>query len=495
MSEPSPKSQAPSPEPRAPRSLDLVRVAIVGRPNVGKSALFNRMVGRRVAIVHDKPGVTRDRIAAQVERDGRLYEFLDTGGIGLAEEGAAQGIPDAVRFQADLGVSVADVVFFVVDAQEGLVPLDREVADQLRKFSKPVWLLVNKMDHEKHEDLDAEFMALGLEPEFPVSAVHGRGIDPIWNQLREVAAGGMAGPDADLSMGATRLAVVGRPNVGKSTLINRLLGAERVIVSNVPGTTRDAVDIPMQVEGQSYVLIDTAGIRHQRRLDSSVEVFSKMRSEQSIKRCDIAVIVIDPLLGMTRQDKMIAGFVQEQKKPCMIVVNKWDLNEEKVGGRRRRTSSKSEFEANVRREAHFLDYAPILFTSALQGYRAENLWGWISKIDRARRKQIATGPLNRIFTRAAAKLPAPIRGGKRLKIYYVIQRPEASVPTFVLFVNSKRVFDESYGRFLRNSLREEEEYLGCPIIFELREKGREKRPSERKGHGTRRRDSGLSDYL
>ncbi len=482
----------PNPESQDAAGVDLVRVAIVGRPNVGKSALFNRMAGRRISIVHDKPGVTRDRIAVQVERNGRIYELIDTGGIGLPEEGATHGIPEAVRLQADLGIEVADVVFFVVDSQEGLMPLDREIAGQLRRFSKPVWLIVNKMDHEKHETLDVEFTALGLETEFPVSAVHGRGIGPLWDRLEEVSAGATAGPRSELSKHATRLAVVGRPNVGKSTLINRLLGAERVIVSETPGTTRDAVDIPIQAGGRSYVLIDTAGIRHQRRLSSSVEVFSKMRAEQSVQRCDVAVIVIDALMGMTRQDKMIGGFIQEEKKPCMIVVNKWDLNEEKVGGRKRRTISKSEYEKNLRMEAHFLDYAPILFTSALQGYRSENLWSWIGKIDRFRHKQIATGPLNRIFTRAAAKLPAPIRGGRRLKIYYVIQKPDAPVPTFVLFINEKKLMDESYGRYLRNSIRREEEFLGCPIVFELREKSREKRGRERKRPV---KGEGITDYF
>lgn len=486
----------PKPETKSPKLLDLVRIAIVGRPNVGKSALFNRMVGRRIAIVHDKPGVTRDRISAQVQRDGRIYEFIDTGGIGLPEEGAEHGIPDAVKLQADLGISVADVVFFVVDAQEGLVPLDREIAGQLRRHSKPVWLLVNKMDHEKHDELDIEFTALGFDTEFPVSAVHGRGINPIWDRLNDVAAVGSAGPEADLSADAARLAIVGRPNVGKSTLINRLLGAERVIVSDLPGTTRDAVDVPIVVGGRPYILIDTAGIRHQRRLSSSVEVFSKMRSEQSIKRCDVAVIVVDALLGMTRQDKMIAGFIQEEKKPCMIVVNKWDLNEEKVGGRARRTISKSEYEKNLRSEVHFLDYAPILFTSALQGYRAENLWSWITKIDRSRRVQIATGPLNRIFTKATAKLPAPSRiGGRRLKIYYVIQKPDASVPTFILFVNEKKLFDESYGRYLRNSIRKEEEYLGCPIIFEFREKSGSHKARERNKRQDKPAAEGMTDYF
>ena len=481
-----------------PKPLDLVRVAIVGRPNVGKSALFNRMAGRRIAIVHDKPGVTRDRIAAQLERDGRIYEFIDTGGIGLPEDGAAHGIPEAVRLQADLGVEVADVVFLVVDAQEGLVPLDREIAGQLRRTSKPIWLIVNKMDHEKHETLDVEFTALGLETEFPISAVHGLGIGPVWDRLGEVSAGGTAGPEALFSKHATRLAVVGRPNVGKSTLITRLLGAERVIVSETPGTTRDAVDVPIQAGGRAYVLIDTAGIRHQRRLSSSVEVFGKMRSQQSIERCDVAVIVIDALLGMTRQDKMIGGFIQEENKPCMIVVNKWDLNEEKVGGRKRRTISKSEYEKNLRADAHFLDYAPILFTSALQGYRAENLWSWIGRIDQARRRQIATGPLNRIFSRAQAKLPAPIRGGRRLKIYYVIQKPDAPVPTFALFINERKLMDESYGRYLRNSIRREEPFLGCPIVFELRGKNRDAKSRESR-MGTRKAKSaaggGMTDYL
>jgi GTP-binding protein len=471
-----------------------VRVAIVGRPNVGKSALFNRMVGRRIAIVHDKPGVTRDRIASQVERDGRVYEFIDTGGIGLPEEGASKGIPEAVRLQADLGVRIADVVFFVVDAQEGLVPLDRQLALELRRAAKPVWLLVNKVDHEKHEGYDIEFSALGFDPEFAVSAVHGLGFSGVWEELGKVEAGGDAPEDRDIARRATKLAVVGRPNVGKSTLINRLLGAERVIVSETAGTTRDAVDVPIEAGGRHYVLIDTAGIRHQRRLSSSVEVFGKMRSQESIKRCNIAVIVIDAIAGVTRQDKMIGGFIQESGKPCMIVVNKWDLNEEKIDGRRRRTLSRSEYEKNLRIEVPFLEYAPVLFTSALQGYRAENLWQWIGKIDHARRCQLATGPLNRIFTRAQAKLPAPIRGGRRLKIYYAIQKPGAPVPTFVLFINEHKLMDESYGRYLRHSIRKEEDFLGCPILFEFREKHREGRGKER---GKKREDRGrdMSDYL
>ena len=388
-------------------------IAIVGRPNVGKSALFNRIAGRRIAIVHDQPGVTRDRVSAEAEWHGRPFSLVDTGGIGLLRgEKAPNLIAQAALDQVQLALDAANVIIVVVNVQEGVVPLDREVAERLRQSGKPVLLAANKVDTSRAEARADEFAELGFDRIFPVSAIHDRGIStlmqtavallpPVSNIEFQVSASQTgdeaekpetAGPRAEPS--PLKLAIVGRPNVGKSSVINALTRSERLIVSPIPGTTRDAVDVPFEVETdgvrQKYILIDTAGIRKGRRIGDSIEFFSVKRSEDSIARCDIAVFVLDAEAGITEQDKKIGGKILEERKACIVVVNKWDLFEEGVRKAReeeiaRRTSKArrrdeprvmttlAEFAQWVQEHLFFLDFAPVIFTSAKSGFHLDRL--------------------------------------------------------------------------------------------------------------------------
>ncbi|MCC7517565.1 MAG: ribosome biogenesis GTPase Der [Verrucomicrobiae bacterium] len=461
-----------------------LRVAIVGRPNVGKSALFNRLVRRHLAIVHDQPGVTRDRVAETVWREGLAFEFVDTGGFGLREAPeTSREIAEAVRRQAEAAIASSDVLLFVVDGQTGLEPLDQEVAARLRKSGKRVWLGVNKLDQTKHDARATEFHELGFETMFLLSATHGRGVSSLWNALAEAAAGN--GPEtaaASVEERPPRVAVVGRPNVGKSSLVNRLLGEERVIVSETPGTTRDAVDLEVAVGERRYVLVDTAGVRHKRRIHTHVEMWSRHRAEKSVARAQVALLLISAPDGPTRQDCEIASIIAERRKPCLLIVNKWDLNESlekkapteegRSGVRtvRRRAVPKSEYEKALRARMPFLEHAPVIFVSALEGYHAPQIWRWVATVLEQSRRRLTTGALNRVIGRAQERRQPPMRQGKRLKIYYAVQKADASVPTFVLFVNQRRLWQESYGRYLANRIREVEPLTGCPIIFELREK-------------------------
>ncbi len=336
-------------------------VAIVGRPNVGKSALFNRLVGRNIAIVHDQPGITRDRLAALSSKGRRPFTVWDTGGIGGAGE---TELTTQVRGAADSAMRESDVILFIVDAQAGLNPIDQELAKLLRKSKSPVVLVVNKIDHEKHEDLDADFARLGFDNSIPISAAHGRGI----NDLLEVVDGllpetQVQNPGSENEDSPTSLAIVGRPNAGKSSLINSILRDARTIVSELPGTTRDAVDILYERSGEKFLLIDTAGMRQRSKHSTSVEVFSVMRAERTIRRADLCVLVIDLTSGVTSQDKKIAGLIQESEKPCLIVLNKWDLVKPKSGGQK----AIGRAITDVRERLFFLEYAPVLVASALTG--------------------------------------------------------------------------------------------------------------------------------
>jgi GTP-binding protein len=495
----------------------MKRVVIVGRPNVGKSALLNRLAGRSVAIVHDQPGVTRDRIRATVERNSRSYEFIDTGGIGLFETAATpRVIARAVENQVQAAIAAADIILMVVDGLEGLRPLDEEIASMLRKGGKPTWLVVNKLDLARHEDGATEFAQLGMQPVFHISAAHGRGIESLWDALeaRNTATEADLLPQkvgrftpiaAHAANPLPRIAVVGRPNVGKSSLINRLVGDERLIVSEVPGTTRDSIDLEVELHGRPYVLTDTAGIRQKRKIRSSVEMYSRHWTERSIQGCDIALLMLDAVDGPTRQDREIAGLILQYHKPCIILVNKWDLNETREPSRgktsARRIVSRSEYEKCLRGSLPFLDYAPVLFISALQGYHASIIWKLIEEINAARRTRFTTGALNRTFTRAQDRLPPPMRHGLRLKIYYATQKVGMATPTFVLFINQARFWVNSYERYLMNQLRRENPLTGCPIVFELREhqarierqrtepvnKGTARSTERRRGYGGRRR--------
>ncbi|HEX4667215.1 MAG TPA: ribosome biogenesis GTPase Der, partial [Chthoniobacterales bacterium] len=404
------------------------QVAIVGRPNVGKSALFNRLVGRNIAIVHDQPGITRDRISAPSRRG--QFVVWDTGGIGGHGE---TELLQEVRAAADAAMREADLILFTVDAQQGLSPIDQELARLLRRSQRPVILVVNKIDHPKHEDLDVDFQRLGFDA-ISISAAHGRGIDSLVEAIERLL------PESEIrnqesEIPPLSLAIVGRPNVGKSSLINAILSDRRAIVSSLPGTTRDAVDIAYRRGADEFLLIDTAGIRPRGKHSSSVEVFSVMRSERTIRRADLCVLVIDATSGVTAQDKKIATLMQKAHKPSLIVVNKWDLVKPERGAKETLARVLQE----TRERLFFLPYAPILVASALTGENVDRLFSAIRKIRRAARERLSTGVLNRLLREAFAANPPPTIANKRLKLFYATQargkeEKALATPEFVLFV-------------------------------------------------------------
>lgn len=443
-----------------------MNIAIAGRPNVGKSALFNRIAGRRIAIVHGQPGITRDRISAKCEIGGKTFRLWDTGGIVGAGE---TQLTDEVRASAELAMAESDLILLVVDGQDGVNPMDRELARLIRKLHKPVLLLVNKIDDPKHEPRADEFSALGFEDVFPISAAHGRGVPELLEKIENFL------PAADLKAQISNLthpiavAILGRPNAGKSSLINALLGDRRAIVSEIPGTTRDAVDIEYEREGKRFLFIDTAGIRARSKHSSSVEVFSVMRAEKTITRADICVLVIDAAEGIKAQDRRIAALIQKARKACVIVLNKWDL----VRTRRKQRQIMEDAIANARAELFFIDYAPVLVTSALTGEHADKIFKMIERIRRAARAHIGTGKLNRALRAAFAANPPPMVKGKRLKLFYATQSSgnesrEFAPPEIVLFVNSPRLLPQPYARFLEAKIRELEPYPGLPILLTCR---------------------------
>jgi GTPase len=478
-------------------------IAIVGRPNVGKSALFNRIVGRRIAIVHDQPGVTRDRISAEAEWHGRAFTLVDTGGLGLLRrEKAGDVIIQAAMEQVDLAIESANVIILVVNVQEGIVPLDREVTEKLRCSGKPVLVAVNKVDTSRAEKGLDEFSQLGFDNLFPVSAIHGEGI----NDLMDAAVAALppevssvqssvfseeppgAGPleTENLKLKtALKLAVVGRPNVGKSSIINALTQSARVIVSPVPGTTRDAIDVPFEVETdgvrQPYVLIDTAGMRKTRRVDDSVEFFSVQRAVDSIARSDITVLVLDAEAGITEQDKKIADKIVEARRACIVVVNKWDLvaesvrraREEEIGRRHRKErregqgkelSTLGEFGQWVQDKLFFLDYAPVIFTSATSGFNLDRLLEAVRYVAAQLQQKIPTAILNRTLRDAVDRRQPVSEAGHRLKFFYATQVRQAP-PTFLLFVNRDELFSDQYKKHLAGQLRRAFGYEGCPIVL------------------------------
>jgi GTP-binding protein len=441
-----------------------MNIAIVGRPNVGKSALFNRIAGRRIAIVHGQPGITRDRISAKCEIGGKTFKLWDTGGIVGAGETQLTG---EVRASAELAMKESDLILFVVDGQDGLNPMDRELARLVRKLHKPVLLLVNKIDDPKHQSRADEFSALGFENVFPISAAHGLGIHELLEKIDNFLPASSI--NHQRSTINHRIAIVGRPNAGKSSLINALLRDRRTIVSEVPGTTRDAVDIEYEHEGKRYLFIDTAGIRARSKHSSSVEVFSVMRAEKTITRADICVLVIDAAEGIKAQDRRIAASIQKARKACVIVLNKWDL----VRGHLKQRQIMEKAIANARAELFFIDYAPVLVTSALTGEDADRIFKMIERIRRAARAHIGTGKLNRALRAAFASNPPPMVKGKRLKLFYATQSGgdqsrEFAPPEIVLFVNSPRLLTQPFARFLEAKIRELELYPGLPILLTCR---------------------------
>ena len=474
-------------------------IAIVGRPNVGKSALFNRIVGRRIAIVHDQPGVTRDRVMAEAEWRGRPFTLVDTGGIGLMRrEKASDVITKAAIEQVNLALDAANVIILVVNVQEGIVPLDREVAQRLRQSGKPILLAVNKVDTAKAEPGVAEFTGLGFDKILPVTAIHGEGIEALMDAatallppMAESSAVSVEGTEEGAETAGDvqkteplKLAIVGRPNVGKSSIINALTKSERVIVSPIPGTTRDAVDVPFEVETdgvrQKYILIDTAGMRKSRSVDDSIEFFSVKRSEDSIARSDITIMVIDVEQGITEQDKKIADRIVEERRACIVVINKWDLmddsvrkaREEEIERRNKGVAKQgpnvmttlSEFGEWVQEKLFFLDYAPVIFTSAKSGFQLERLLEAVRYVAAQLQQKVPTAILNRTLQDAVERRQPISSVGHRLKFYYATQVRQAP-PTFLLFVNRDELFSPQYKKHLADSLRTAFGYEGCPIIL------------------------------
>ena len=433
-------------------------VAIVGRPNVGKSTFFNQMVGRRIAIVEDTPGVTRDRVYADCEWQNYKFTLIDTGGI---DPNSDDPLLSQMRRQAEIAIETCDVILFFVDGKTGMTADDEDVADMLRKSGKPVMLVVNKIDNVKAMDNIYEFYNLGIGDPIGVSSVNLLNFGDLLEALCKL----FPDPDAEEEdIGAIQIAVVGKPNVGKSSLVNRILGEDRVMVSDIAGTTRDAIDTRFTDEdGQDYVIIDTAGIRRKRAIEyQSLERFSIVRALAAIDRCDVALMLIDATQGVTEQDSKIAGYVDEKGKAAIIVINKWDAVEKD-------TKTMDKFIKEVRENLKFMAYAPILFISALTGQRVNKVLEAVRAAHAEATKRITTGLLNDILTDAQAALQPPATSGRRLKIYYATQQG-VQPPTFVMFVNDQTLMHFSYERYLEKQFRKAFGFEGTPLKFILRER-------------------------
>ncbi|MGI6737412.1 MAG: ribosome biogenesis GTPase Der [Anaerovoracaceae bacterium] len=434
-------------------------VAVVGRPNVGKSTLFNRLIGRRLAIVEDTPGVTRDRIYAEADWSGREFAVLDTGGI---EPASTEPIPSRMREQAQTAMETADVVLFLVDGREGLTAADREVAEMLRRRAERVILVVNKVDKNELPDHFYDFYELGLGEPVPVSAANMMGL----GDLLDLVVAHFPGGDAEKDEDRVAVAVIGRPNVGKSSLINELLGEERVIVSDIAGTTRDAIDTPLEWEGSRFTLIDTAGIRRSSRVHENVEHYSVVRAIAAIERSDVCLVMIDGSEGLTEQDKKIAGLAHEAGKGIVLVVNKWDLVKKETG-------TMQEFRRRLAREMGFLSYAPSIFISVQQHQRVEQVLGMAQVVAENRALRVPTGRLNSLIADAVMMKQPPADKGRRLKIYYAAQIG-VKPPLFSFQVNARRLMHFSYARYLENRIRDAFGFEGTSIKFVFREKGEKK---------------------
>ena len=433
-------------------------VAIVGRPNVGKSMLFNKLIGKRLAIVEDTPGVTRDRIYGECEWVGRKFMLVDTGGI---EPRTDDQILTFMREQAQIAIDHADVIIFLTDIKTGLTASDQEVATMLLKSGKPIVLAVNKMDSTGTLDPDYyEFYNLGMGDPVAVSAVHGHGTGDLLDRCIEYFP-----PDdgEDEEDDTIKVAVIGKPNVGKSSLVNRILGQERVIVSNVAGTTRDAIDSYFENETGKYVFIDTAGMRKKSKVDESIERYSVLRATMAIDRADVCLIMIDATEGVTEQDTKVAGLAHEAGKACIIVVNKWDLVE-KDG------KTMDHMREDIRRDLAYMTYAPVLFISAATGQRVPRLFELINYVNQQACTRITTGMLNNVLEDAQTRVQPPTDKGRRLKIYYMTQ-VGVKPPHFVVFCNDARLFHFSYRRYLENCIRNVFGLEGTPIVLTVRERG------------------------
>ena len=433
-------------------------IAIVGRPNVGKSMLFNKLVGQRLSIVEDTPGVTRDRLYAEAEWCGRKFDLVDTGGI---EPSADSQILAFMRQQAEIAIQNATVIIFLCDIKTGLTASDQEVANMLLRSRKPVVLAVNKMDQVGHTNPDIyEFYNLGLGDSIPVSAVHGHGTGDLLDACFEhFPPEEEETPEDDV----IKVAVIGKPNVGKSSLVNRILGEERVIVSEMAGTTRDAVDSYFENKKGKYLFIDTAGMRKKSKVDDRIEKFSVLRATMAIERCDVCLIMIDANEGVTEQDTKVAGLAHEAGKACIIVVNKWDSIEKD-------DKTMDRMRADVRRDLSYMTYAPVLFISALTGQRVDRLFDLINYVNDQASLRVTTGMLNTVLADATARVQPPTDKGRRLKIYYMTQ-VGIKPPHFVIFCNDAQLFHFSYQRYLENQIRSTFGLEGTPVRLTIRQKG------------------------
>ncbi len=435
-------------------------VAIVGRPNVGKSTFFNKIAGRRIAIVEDTPGVTRDRVYADCEWQNHAFTLIDTGGI---DPNSTDPLLRQMRYQAEIAIETCDVILFFTDGRQGMTADDETVADMLRKSGKPVILVVNKIDHPGMMDEIYDFYSLGVGDPIGVSSINMLNFGDLLDMICQRFPHEIEEEEGDKPV---EIAVVGRPNVGKSSLVNRILGQERVMVSDIAGTTRDAIDTRFTDNGEDFVIIDTAGIRRKRAIEyQSLERFSVVRSLAAIDRCDVAVLLVDAEQGVTEQDTKIAGYIDEQGKAAVILVNKWDAVEKETG-------TLEKMEKTVREGLKFMPYAPILFISALTGQRVQKVMDAVRAVYRQTTRRVTTGLLNDVLADAQAAFQAPSMSGRRLKIYYATQSG-TKPPTFSFFINDEKLMHYSYERYLENQLRKAFGFEGTPIRFELKEKKRE----------------------
>lgn len=460
-----------------PKSL----VALVGRPNVGKSTLFNRLAEERLAVVDEIPGTTRDRLMTEAHWAGKDFFIVDTGGIdptqtaqGRSQQPLSVGSADfieQIRFQAEIAIQEADAVLFVTDAESGVTPADQEVAQILRRAQRdrngepwpPVLLVVNKADSPARRAEVYQFYELGMGEPYPISALHGTGTGDLLDAL--VAAFPSQGEEEEDE--TVRIAIVGKPNVGKSSLLNRLLGEERAIVSPIPGTTRDAIDTHLEFDGLPITLIDTAGIRRRGKIEPGVEKYSVLRSLHAIERASVALLMVDATSGLTAQDSHIAGFILEAWKSVVVLVNKWDAVEKD-------SQSMERFTQHVRQELNFLPYVPVLFISAKTGQRVDQVLPLALRVHEERLVRMPTGQLNQILQKAQDQHPAPSHAGKQLRIYYGTQ-VRSDPPTFLIYVNDPSLAHFTYLRYLENRLRESYNYLGTPIRLVMRPRPRESR--------------------
>ncbi|HAV78924.1 MAG TPA: ribosome biogenesis GTPase Der [Anaerolineae bacterium] len=441
-------------------------VALVGRPNVGKSTLFNRLVGERMAIVHDTPGTTRDRLFGEAEWNGRTFHVVDTGGIDPTHGGKSPLSIDSVDFiedirsQAQVAISEADVVLFINDVETGVTGPDLEVADILRRSQKkledgsffpPIFVVVNKAENQERRDMAPLFYELGLGDPIAISAVHGTST----GDLLDLVVAAFPEEDAEAEDESVKIAIVGKPNAGKSSLLNKLVGKERAIVSEIAGTTRDATDTKIEVDGLEVTLIDTAGIRRRGKIEPGVEQFSVLRAFKAIERADVALLMIDATTGITSQDAHIAGFVLDQWKSCVVIVNKWDAIEKD-------SFTMEDYTRKIRADLNFMDYVPLLFISAKTGQRVETVLPMALRVQEERLARLTTSKINSVIHKAQDAHPHPSHAGRQMKMFYGTQ-VRSDPPTFMIYVNEPKLMHFTYLRYLENQIREEYGFLGTPI--------------------------------